>query len=104
LPAERNWQRRSLHWRRDALPAKKGVCPVFCPAAGCSSRQKKESVPFFAPIFAREAELASRSDTGLRKQTGEGEAFTGGGMHFPPKSLHFSLFHYLDSDEQIQYN
>jgi len=40
-----------------------------------------ESVPF----FAREAELASRSDTGLRKQTGEGEAFTGGGMLFPPK-------------------
>jgi len=44
-----------------------------------------ESVPFFAPIFARGAELASRSDTGLRKQTGKGEAFTGGGMFFPPK-------------------
>jgi len=38
------------------------------------------SLPLFQPLFAREAELASRSDTGLRKQTGEGEAFTGGGM------------------------
>jgi hypothetical protein len=36
-------------------------------------------------LTARGAELASRSDTGLRKQTGEGEAFTGGGMLFPPK-------------------
>jgi len=38
----------------------------------------------FQALFACEAELASRSDTGLRKQTGEGEAFTGGGMLFPP--------------------
>ncbi len=40
----------------------------------------------FQALFTRGAELASRSDTGLRKQTGEGEAFTGGGMFFPPKN------------------
>jgi len=43
-------------------------------------------------LTAREAELASRSDTGLRKQTGEGEAFTGGGMLFPPKKWSLSRF------------
>ena len=43
-------------------------------------------------LTAREAELASRSDTGLRKQTGEGEAFTGGGMFFPPKKWSLSRF------------
>ena len=43
-------------------------------------------------LTAREAELASRSDTGLRKQTGEGEAFTGGGVHFPPKMESVPIF------------
>ena len=38
------------------------------------------------------AELASRSDTGLRKQTGEGEAFTGGGMSLPPKKESVPVF------------
>ena len=52
----------------------------------------------FKALFAREAELASRSDTGLRKQTGKGEAFTGGGMLFPPKmeSLFFSKSRFID--------
>ena len=46
----------------------------------------------FQALFTRGAELASRSDTGLRKQTGEGEAFTGGGVYLPPKmeSLFYS--------------
>ena len=44
------------------------------------------------PLFARGAELASRSDTGLRKQTGEGEAFTGGGKYLPPKMESVPIF------------
>ena len=43
-------------------------------------------------LTARGAEPASRSDTGLRKQTGEGEAFTGGGMLFPPKMESVPIF------------
>ena len=46
------------------------------------------------PLFTRGAELASRSDTGLRKQTGEGEAFTGGGMSLPPKIESVPVFRY----------
>jgi len=28
-PAQADWRRRSLYWRRDVLPAKNGVCPYF---------------------------------------------------------------------------
>jgi len=86
-PAERNWHREAILACVSRLAKAK---PLL--AAGCSSRQKIESVPIFAHYFcasrsyARGAELASRSDTGLRKQTGKGEAFTGGGMFFPPKN------------------
>jgi len=48
-------------------------------------RRTKDGSLLLQSLFAREAELASRSDTGLRKQTGKGEAFTGGGTLFPPK-------------------
>ena len=41
----------------------------------------------FQALFTRGAELASRSDTGLRKQTGEGEAFTGGRDVLPAKKM-----------------
>ena len=75
-----------------------------------------ESVPIFrssAPFtnhqtlfLAREAELASRSDTGLRKQTGEGEAFTGGVVFFPllpdprPQTRSSALRHPLFTNHQ----
>ena len=36
--------------------------------------------------------LRPRSDTGLRKQTGEGEAFTGGGKYLPPKMESVPIF------------
>jgi hypothetical protein len=44
-------------------------------------------------VTTRTSNLASRSDTGLHKQTGEGEAFTGGGMHFPAKMESVPFFH-----------
>ena len=28
-PAQADWRRQSLYWRRDVLPAKNGVCPYF---------------------------------------------------------------------------
>ena len=57
------------------------------------------------PRELESSQSASRSDTGLRMQTGEGEAFTGGGMFFPPLfRSYFGVFYTLseESDSKVR--